>query len=256
MKPYLTPLFICALLASTALSGDHSPPEFLLIESSNKWNSIYEDVLFHSDKSFTNEQGRPTNVHETAHFIHSRERNRHSAKIGKCNAFYCLDGRVVVLREPRLTMRHIFIPEALRANRYKLYFEKQLEYWEDTPTYPMEEWSSYILGAECAMEDHEKGVATTVFDEVSGCLEFSVYALGTAMAVKKIDRDYWDKEFNFKRFVRFNLSRAEKAFLKGRHIFKSQAQERLLENFRKHPDGEDMRLFMHKEFGCFFMRDQ
>lgn len=226
-------------------------PDFVMI-GEKTYGSVYEDVLSYSDKTFGNSHGRATNVHETAHWIHARERNKTQ---GKSNAFYCLEGRVVLLPEPKLTMRHIKIPSALRSQRHKLYFEEQLAYWNDRPTYPLDEWSSYILGAECAVQDHERGIETQKTDAVAGCLEFSIYSIATAMAVKEMDRDYWYDQTNFRRLVKFNLERAERAFFKGRYVFGSDRQERLLATFREHPDADETRMFMRDEFGEFFLHD-
>lgn len=245
-------LFFFVLLATLfSESQAQEMPEFVTIGDST-YGSVYEDVLSNSDKTFGDFHGRATNVHETAHWIHARERNKTQ---GKSSAFYCLDGRIVLLPEPKMTMRHIKIPGALRSQRYKLYFEEQLAYWNERPTYPLDEWSSYILGAECAVEDHERGIETQRADSVAGCLEFSIYSISTAMAVKEIDREYWDSQTNFRKFVRFNLARAERAFFKGRYVFRSDRQEMLLTAFREHPDADETRMFMRNEFGNFFLHD-
>lgn len=232
-------------------------PDFIMIDGQpSSWSSVYQDVTSHFDTPFGNKNGRSTNVHETAHDIHARERNRYLNTFGKCNAFYCLGGRIVVLKDPNLTMREIVVPSALRSKRYNLYFEKQLSHWNEKPTYPLEEWSSYILGGECAVEDYQMGLPAEKSDAVSACLEFSIYAVATAMAVKKLDAEYWNSQPNFKKFIRFNLGRAERAFFKGRHIFKSQKQEELLEVLRDHEDASEIRKFMSEEFGEFFLRNR
>ena len=228
----------------------------MIDDEPTSWASVYHDVTSHFNTSFGDKHGRSTNVHETAHDIHARERNKRFESVGKCNAFYCLNGRIVVLKDPKLTVRQILVPSVLRSYRYKLYFEDQLVYWDEKPTYPLEEWSSYILGGECAVEDHDMGLPAEKSDAVSGCLEFSIYSVATAMAVKKLDSKYWDSEPNFKRFIRFNLGRAEKTFFKGRDTFKSERQESLLKTLRTHEDATEIRNFMVKEFGEFFLADQ
>lgn len=252
---YIALMVIFVFMLGERIAADPLP-EFLIIESVTKPGpSVYEDVIAHFEKPYGDSSGRSTNVHETAHGIHSQERNKHFKTIGRCNAFYCLKGRVVVLREPRLKMEHIEIPTVARSYRHALYFKEQLKYWNDTPTYPLDEWSAYILGAECAVEDHESGIETEKSDAVSGCLEFSIYSLATAKAIKEKDPDYWFQEENFRKFMKFNLDRAERAFFAGRYIFKSEKQEKLLEDFRNHDECEPIRKFMSEEFGEFFLRD-
>lgn len=242
---------------SLSSAQENHEPEFFILEPVKKgqYDSVYEDVISHSEDPFGNSNGRPTNIHETTHGINSRERNKHFRTIGRCNAFYCLKGRVVVVKEPRMTMSDINIPEAARSYRHKLYFEEQLRHWNETPTYPLDEWSAYIAGAECAVEDYKSATAKENSDAVSGCLEFSVYSIATAMSIKEKDPDYWFRETNFKKLVRFNLVRAERAFFLGRWMFGSQNQEKLLHNFRHHEDCKKIRDFMLEEFGEFFLVD-
>lgn len=233
-------------------------PDFIHIEPTKKpiGPSVYEDVMCHSSGEFGDEHGRPTNVHETTHGINSRERNRLFKVSGRCNAFYCLRGRVAVVKEPKLKMTDIKVPVQLRSYRYKIYFEDQLKDWNDVPTYPLDEWSAYISGAECAVEDFERGMKLQKADSVSGCLEFSIYALATAMAVKEKDPEYWFSEPNFRKLIGFNLHRAEKAFFAGRETFASEKQEELLFKLREDETIKDFRDFMLEWFGEFFLQDQ
>lgn len=219
-------------------------PDFILINNKN-YDSIYEDVTSQSEKSFGNSHGRSTNVHETAHMIHAKYRNIYKKEYGKCNAFYCLKGRIVVLKEPNLLITDVIVPENLRGYRYDLYFRKQLKYWNDSPTYIFDEWNAYILGAECAVEDHQKNICTEKTDAVSGCFEFSIYSVAVCMAIKEKHPEYWEKEENLKKFMKFNLKRAAKAFKIGKDVFKSPKQTELYNKFKNDNTTKD---FMLKEF--------
>lgn len=227
-------------------------PDFIFLNQNN-YETIYEDVISQSKKSFGNQHGRSTNVHETAHIISSRERNKFKKEMGDCNVFYCLKGRIVVLKEPNSKISDVFVPKELRSYRYNLYFKEQLKYWNDSPTYILEEWSAYILGAECALDDHNKKIHTEKSDAVSGCLEFSIYAVATSMMIKEKNPEYWEKENNFKKFMVFNLKRAENAFYTGKDIFKFKKQDELLNNLRNSKEAKELRRFMKNEFGDFFL---
>jgi len=219
-------------------------------------DTIYNDVISRQTKPFGDEAGRHINVHETAHGIHSDLRNEYERILGyKCNVFYCLKGRAVIIKDPPITISEVcgYIPKNLRSYRYDLYFKEQLKYWDDVPTYIFDEWTAYILGSECAIEDYELGIAHTKSDAVSGCLDFSIYSIAFARAVKEEDSEYWNRHPEFKEFVKYNLKRAEMAFNKGKNIFKSEKQIRLLDSFINNPDSKELKKFMIEEFGEYFI---
>lgn len=217
-------------------------------------SSIYNDVISRQLDPFGNQNGRHTNVHETAHGIHSDLRNEYQKKLGyECNAFYCLNGRAVVLKDPNFYIKDITknIPKSLRSYRYHLYFVEQLKDWNDMPTYVLDEWTAYILGSECAVEDYKNGIDHPKSDAVSGCLDFSIYSIAMAKTTKELDPKYWEENPEFKEFIRFNLKRAEKTFKEGKGIFKSSSQEKLLQSFLNNES--DLKNFMKTEFGNYFL---
>jgi hypothetical protein len=221
--------------------------------------SIYRDVLEHSQqKPFGDESGRNINVHETAHGIHSDVRNKYEKELKtQLNAFYCLDGNVILLKDPKVTMRHVvkYVPSNLRSYRWNLYFVDQLQYWDDKPTYILEEWVAYILGSKCAVDDAQKGIVIHKSDAVSGCLDFSIYAVALAMTVKNHDPEYWENYPDFKEMIRYNLIQAEKTLGAGLDIseFNSEKQDLLYSNLLYSKDGEEIRQFLIDEFDSIFV---
>jgi len=221
--------------------------------------SIYKDVLEYSkQKPFGDDGGRNINVHETAHGIHSDYRNEYQKKLGyELNALYCLNGKIILVEEPKTTIRHIIplVPEKLRSYRWKLYFVEQLPHWNDKPTYILDEWVAYILGSKCAVDDHIKGIKTHKSDAISGCLDFSIYATAFAMSVKKHDPSYWASHPEFKEAIRYNLIQAEKTLGEGLDIsaFNSQKQDELYNNLLHDPDAADIRQFLLQEFDGIFI---
>jgi len=220
---------------------------------------IYQDVLSYSkQKPFGDESGRNINVHETVHGIHSDVRNEYEKKLGyKLNALYCLDGNVILLKEPNITIRHVikYVPEELRSYRWNLYFVQQLSNWDDQPTYILDEWIAYILGSKCAVNDHELGINTHKSDAISGCLDFSIYAIAFAMAVKEHDPNYWKNHPEFKETIKYHLIQAEKTIGAGLDIseFNSEKQDILYNNLLHHVNGEDIREFLFDEFEGIFV---
>lgn len=219
---------------------------------------IYDEILSHSKaEPFGDHHGRSTNAHETVHGINNMLRNDYT-KISKkrMNGFYAGAGKGILIEEPSITMKHIipYIPTVVRGYRFQLYFEKQLGDWNDTPTYPIDEWSAYIAGAECAVDDHVNGnIEEQKADSVSGALEFSIYCTALAMAVKNNDKEYWSSNTQFKYAIKYFLIKSEKVFFEGKESFPSKIQDELLMHLRNHVDTTEMREFLIDEFEGIFV---
>lgn len=244
------------------LREEQSGISFIKIQKCREVNdncSVYKDVLEYSkQKPFGDESGRNINVHETVHGIHSDYRNEYQKQLKyKLNALYCLNGNILLVREPNITIRHVikYIPKNLQSYRYELYFVKQLPDWNDVPTYILDEWIAYILGSKCAVEDHQKGINTHRSDAVSGCLDFSIYATAFAMAVKEHDPDYWSKYPEFKETIRYHLIQAEKTLGQGLDIreFNSEKQDILYNSLLNDDASKNIRDFLFQEFDGIFV---
>lgn len=215
--------------------------------------SVYNFLMTSTTRPFGDQYGRPTNAHETVHGINSgisKLKNKH-------RAFYCGKSRCLWIKEPGIKMQDItpYIPDILKGYRYTLYFVTQLKHWNDVALYPVDEWSAYICGAECAVDDHNQKIKSEEkADSVSGALEFSIYCTALGKAVMELDREYWDNYPQFKNSIKFFLIKSEKVFFDGRYIFPSQRQERLLQNLREHKEAEPIRRFLIQEFDGVFIQ--
>lgn len=214
--------------------------------------SIYNKVLTCSTKPFGDRHGRSTNVHETVHGINNALSNSRKGYRG----FYCGCGKALWLPDVSISMIDIipFIPNVLKEYRYTLYFVSQREYWNDVGLYPLDEWSAYICGAECAVDDYNQGKDKENSDSVSGALEFSIYCTALARAVKEKDNQYWINHPEFKNSIQLFLIKSEKVFFEGRNIFPSERQETLLQNLQQHQDAKPIRDFLKKEFNGVFIQ--
>jgi len=217
----------------------------------------YEDVLAHSvERPFGNAHGRPTNVHETVHGIHATYRNKlFTEGRRRINCLYMGDGLIAVVKEPEFLIRNVqrHIPPSLRGYRYPLYFVKQLGDWDDEPLYIWDEWTAYICGGESAVDDHQVKGITDDCDAVSGCLEFSIYAVATYLTARERVPDYVERHGQFRAVLSHNLMRAEAAFDAGRYVFRNTKQERLYRNLQTCPDAEPIRTVLRDEFGGAFL---
>lgn len=219
---------------------------------------VYNEVLSYSeDKPFGDEHGRSTNVHETVHGINSRIRNSFKIKYKKnLNGFYAGAGKGLIVDNPPIKIRDIvpFIPEVVRGYRYNLYFVQQLGDWDDVPTYPIDEWSAYIAGAECAVDDATRDIKLKErSDSVSGSLEFSIYCAALALTVKNKCPDYWSENEQFKNVIKYYLIKSEKVFFEGKELFPSEKQDTLLINLREHHDTMRLRQFLLEDFDGIFV---
>lgn len=243
-------------------ADDHTQgPVFVEIPKQREINDhgAYQDVLSYSvEAPFGNEHGRATNVHETAHGIHAEYRNKYTLKLKRrVNALYMRDGKIALVKEPDFLLKHIAreIPVPLRGYRYQLYFIDQQQYWDDRPIYVFDEWTAYISGGECAVDDLAKDIVEKGADAVSGCLEFSIYAVATYLTAKLRDPEYLAHEPQFKRVLYYNLTRAEQTFYAGREVFKSTKQEALYNALQTHPEAAPVRDCLRNEFDGMFLME-
>lgn len=217
-------------------------------------NSVYNRVTSCFAEPFGNKHGRSTNVHETVHGINNALSNSKSGYRG----FYCGMARGLWLKEPDITMLDIIpnIPKTLKGYRYNLYFVSQLKYWGKVALYPVDEWSAYICGAECSVDDYNQNVLTdnNKFDNVSGSLEFSIYCTALAKTVKEKDNKYWKEYPKFKNTIKFFLVRSEKVFFEGKDIFPSAKQDILLNNLKYNKEAKSIRNFLLNEFDGVFIK--
>lgn len=218
---------------------------------------IYNEILSHSkQKPFGDEHGRTTNAHETVHGINSELRNHFKIKLNKnVNGFYAGAGKGIIIQNPAIQLRDVipYIPSILRGYRYNLYFVKQLGDWNEVPTYPIDEWSAYIAGAECAVDDKKQKLNHEKSDCVSGVLEFSIYCTALALAVKNNDPNYWNNNQQFKNSIQYFLIKSEKIFFEGQETFPFKEQDQLLDYLRNHSDTQELRTFLLTEFQGIFV---
>lgn len=253
-------VLLMSMFYNTGFSADRTVPIGLKLIKLKKYNnlsdnSIYNEVMNYSESPpFGDEYGRSTNVHETVHGINSTIRNKYYKE--KLNGFYAGSGYGILVKNPKLKLRQVrdYVPQSLRGYRFKLYFEQQLGDWDDTPTYHLDEWSAYIAGAECAVDDAKRDIQLKErADSVSGALEFSIYCTALAMATKELDNDYWTKEEQLKQTINYFLIKAEKVFAEGHPLFPSEKQDLLLNNLRNDPSAKPVKDFLMLEFGGIFV---
>lgn len=221
-------------------------------------NTIYSDVINHVKKPYGDQAGRPTNVHESVHHIVSDIRRQYINIHGdNIIGLYYGKGKAILLQHPNIKIRDVSvrIPNDLRSYRYQLYFVSQLRDWNNYPLYILDEWTAYIWGGSCALEDYNQNRKVNIkTDAVSGCLDFTIYTLYLVLTIKEKDLNYWNTNEQFKLTIKHYLEIAEKTFFEGKDIFKVPSQTQLFEKFKQLPDNHEIKQLLIQDFDSLFIR--
>lgn len=236
-------------------------PEFISIpEFRESEDSIYGDVLSHSQETpFGSRYGRDSNVHETAHGIHSYIRNAYKGNYQyEINGFYALEGRAVIIEEPNIRKSDVseFVPATFQSSKYRMYIVGQRA-WEN-PLYIYDEWTAYTLGAMTNVQDVNNGkYHGDNVGGVSGCLEFSIFAVATCMAVEKKDPEYWKNKPQLKNYTIWLLRRAHVVYTEGSKMsqFQYSKQDKILKEFLQGNSASSMRNFITNHLDGAWIHD-
>ena len=199
-----------------------------------KEETIYTEILSRSKTPFQKTGRNSTNAHETVHGIHNELRN--SDKETRDNWFYIVNVGAIPFPEPNFTKDKVnpYVPEELREFRYKTYL-LGAEGWNDRPLYLMDEWVAYYNGGATAVDQVERNdYKGGRVGAVSGILEFSIYCTALLMAIEDLDPEYFEKNPQFKPFIKEQMVRCREIFMKGYKMkeFKGFRQEEYLDKLR------------------------
>lgn len=158
--------------------------------------------------------GPATHAHEGTHMVNAMVRNADGRRV---NAFYCLHGKAVVVKEPKTTIARAasFVPADLRNQRFRLYLQEQAGQWNDRPLYLLDEWVAYTNEAEVVLDQAAAGLKYEKSTDTSyGQVEFVPYALAVIAAVEQDDPGYFDTDDgkNLRAFVAWNVDRAYRQY--------------------------------------------
>jgi hypothetical protein len=195
-----------------------------------------------------------TAAHETSHGIHAHLRNYIAPQPIGYNAFYVLGNKAAIVEEPDMRKSDIkaHVASVLRGPRYQLYLEQQIA-WDDSPLYIFDEWNAYVNGAAVGVGQVEAGLYDGQWtDAVMGPLEFTVYALATASAIKAKDPSYYNSNMQFRCFTAFNIKRAMKLYETGHLMneFSWQMQEQYAITLRSSAAAEPLRVVARELWGA------
>ena len=197
--------------------------------------------------------------HETTHGINAHIRNNLSPQKTGMNGFYLLKGQYALVKEPgiRKSAVAVYVPANLRGSRFDLYVAGQ-QAWDDRPLYIFDEWTAYINGGTVAVELANKSLwKDGNLDGVRGIIEFNVYALATAMAIKAGDATYYKDYTQFREFVAYNMRRGMATYNEGVKMtfFSGFQQDEYMANLRTSPEAEAMRSFAKEFLGADYCKE-
>lgn len=144
-----------------------------------------------------------TSAHEQLHGINSDIRNKYT-NLGKINAFYCLNDKAVIIKEPKVTINAVAnaIPFSIRDDLYQLYLVGGQHDWNNEPLYLVDEWVAYTTGslAQLDLKIPDHGSAVNV-------AKFNIYINYLTKVIKEKDPNYDDTQYS--RFVAWNMERTK-----------------------------------------------
>lgn len=226
-------------------------------QSDPSWGPVLKDIMNHATDSNSYDD-KVTLAHETTHGINSYLRG-HFGNGKKVNGFYVLQGRGVIIEEPNIRKSQVgpFVPQSLRESRYNMYVVGMPD-WDDTPLYLFDEWTAYTNGGDAGVDLEQRGLWHYGWrDAVMGQIEFCVYSIATAMAVKQLQPQYFAQNLQFREYVAWNLKRAMTSFKLGAAMpdFKWDTQDTYYTKLKTSADAETLRQFVRDQYGADWTRE-
>lgn len=233
--------------------------------SNPRWASKLTDIMQHEAPGDHNPYNDLiTKGHETIHGIDNWLMNNGQPPDGGDgrwhlqSGFYLGDNKGVVIWEPDMKKHQVaeHVPRSLRGSRYKHYIEGARA-WDDHPLYVWQEWNGYINGTEVGLNQKAEGKWTAGRRIAAlGPMEFTVYGLATAKAIKQNDPQRWNSDPQFREFMAHASKRAMEAanLAQQTNEFNHPNFDEYQTAFRNSPDAASLRAFAKDELGEAFCK--
>ena len=229
------------------------------------WGDYLTDIENHLPEKFGRQyrfEDKNTWAHETTHGIIGHLNNEWSKlnERGVRDKYWLYVGhdRACGIPEPGFKISDIskMVPAKMRQDRFQLYLVQQRKYFENEPVYLFDEWVAYCNGAECGNELAAKNLRqlSGKNDEVFAVLEFGVYASYVAIAQKKYDPEYDNKQLL--EFLAWNLERSMKLYREGyKHDNFNWDNNKYLEFLKSSQDAAEWRSFLIEAYGSDWTKE-
>lgn len=220
-----------------------------------EWGELLTDIENHVPEEEGTKyrfQDKDTWAHESTHAINGYLSNNFGFPNADC--FYIGKNKAAKINHPRFTIKEMapLIPNSLRKSRYKLYLIDQANRFDilnSRPLYIWDEWIAYENGAATGVELVKKGTfKTNRNDSCLGVLEFNVYAVYLAIAQKKLDPKYNNKQLL--EFLAFGLERGMKIYKEGYELETYNWDDHeYLKHLQSNEDAAEFRKFLIETYG-------
>lgn len=159
------------------------------------------DIYNHCTHPY-NDSDLVTSAHESTHDVHSYLDNHNNG----FEVLYCCDNRafkVTKIKDFKLSTLANKVPQKYRGGVYNLYLVSQRQYFEDAPTYVLDEGIAYQNGVIVGLETHAPGNRSS--DSLDHALEMNIYSIFLAKMANHEDLYYfvtWQAKRNIELYNR------------------------------------------------------
>jgi hypothetical protein len=225
----------------------------------NSWGDFLLDIKNHLPESMIKQfehHDRNTDAHESTHGIHAYLNNTFRSE-GRNYHLYVGYNKATRIKQPNVKIADVanLVPNSLKKSRFNLYLVQQRRDWNNDPIYLWDEWVAYCNGAECGIELINKKMYSPGKNDSSwGVLEFNVYATYVAIAQKKHDPSYDNKQLL--EFLAWNLERGMKLYKEGQKLEAyNWDNDEYLKHLQTHPDAAEFRNFIITNYGTDWAKE-
>ena len=152
--------------------------EYGPLKNSPEYGPVVTDVEQHLPaRHVYRDDDKITWTHEGTHGIASQLRGKYQQP-----GFYLLNNNAYLLKEPKTTLAAVAtkIPRSLRGAVYQLYCIDQQRYWNNEPSYLIDEWVAYLNGSLARRELGIEGRSETL----RYLVEMAIYSTCVAQCVE------------------------------------------------------------------------
>lgn len=223
--------------------------------SDPSWGELLTDIENHIPVEYGNTyrfEDKDTWGHESTHGIHGYLSNKFGLTEAYC--FYHGNNKAAKINHPKFTIKEVapLIPKSLRESRYNIYLIDQANKFSilnERPLYIWDEWVAYENGAAVGIELVKKGTYKPAHNNSClGVLEFNVYSVYVAIAQKKLDPKYDNKQFL--EFLAFSLERGMKIYREGYQLDTyNWDNHKYLKHLQSSDDAAEFRKFLIDTYG-------
>lgn len=229
--------------------------------SNPSWGAMLNDLVQHVPTIYGNQYDEPSDPIAWGQIAtigidgHLRTYvNPYGASGKNAVGVYVTKDRMAFVLEPAIKLAKVlpYVPPSLRGALFADSMQNATQDWNDTPTYVLDEWTTYVNAAEVAVELGTSGAWTAPRSgAVDGALEFTIYVLALVQAVDDLAGATYADTTQLHEFVAWNAERALGLYAAGAAlpVFASSSGAALAAGWKSNADAAGLRNFARKIYG-------